>query len=186
MWLPLLVGATAIMATRDEAADGAWLKEQLEAARVTVMQATPTTWRMVLEAGWQGNPRLKILCGGEALPRDLAEELLARAGSVWNMYGPTETTIWSTVHKVESGESPVSIGRPIANTQVYILDSKLGTRPSTGSPGSCISAVWGWREGIDIAPDFNCHEVYRQSISAQPRADVQNRRSGSLAARRSY
>src|SRR5206468_11851499 len=123
--LALLVGAASIMATEAEAADGAWLKEQVEAARVTVMQATPAAWRMVLEAGWAGDPRLKILCGGEALPRDLAEELHARAGSVWNMYGPTETTIWSTVHKVESGESPVSIGCTIDNTKVYILDSKL-------------------------------------------------------------
>jgi amino acid adenylation domain-containing protein len=153
LWLPLLVGATAIMATRDEAADGAWLKEQLEAARVTVMQATPTTWRMVLEAGWQGHPRLKILCGGEALPRDLAEELLARAGSVWNMYGPTETTIWSTVHKVESGESPVSIGRPIANTQVYILDSNLEPVP-VGIPGELYIGGLGLARGYRHAPDF--------------------------------
>src|SRR6266511_4112715 len=84
LFLPLLVGATTIMATRDEALDGAWLKEQLEATRVTVMQATPATWRLVLEAGWEGNPRLKILCGGEALPRDLSEELHSRAESVWN------------------------------------------------------------------------------------------------------
>ena len=151
--LPLLVGATTIMATRDEAADGAWLKEQLEATRITVMQATPITWRMVLEAGWRGNPRLKILCGGEALPRDLAEELLARAGSVWNMYGPTETTIWSTVHKVESGESPVSIGRPIANTQVYILDSKLEPVP-VGIPGELYIGGLGLARGYRHAPDF--------------------------------
>jgi non-ribosomal peptide synthetase component F len=109
LFLPLLVGATTIIVTRDEALDGAWLKEQLEAGRVTVMQATPAKWRMVLEAGWAGNPRLKVLCGGEALSHDLAAALHARAGSIWNMYGPTETTIWSTVHKVESGESPVSI-----------------------------------------------------------------------------
>ncbi len=153
LWLPLLVGATTIMATREEAADGTWLKDQLGATRVTVMQATPTTWRMVLEAGWPGNPRLKILCGGEALPRDLAEELLARAGSVWNMYGPTETTIWSTVHKVESGESPVSIGRPIANTQVYILDSKLEPVP-VGIPGELYIGGLGLARGYRHAPDF--------------------------------
>jgi acyl carrier protein len=141
------------LATRDEAADGAWLKGQLEAARVTVMQATPATWRMVLEAGWAGNPKLKILCGGEALPRDLSEELHARAGSVWNMYGPTETTIWSTVHKVESGENPVSIGHPIGNTQVYILDSKLEPVP-VGIPGELYIGGLGLARGYRDAPDI--------------------------------
>jgi amino acid adenylation domain-containing protein len=152
LFLPLLVGARTIIATRDEASDGAWLKEQLEASRVTVMQATPVTWRMVLEAGWAGNPGLKILCGGEALPRDLAEELHARAGSVWNMYGPTETTIWSTVHKVEPGENPVSIGRPIAHTQVYILDSKLEPVP-IGIPGELYIGGLGLSRGYRHAPD---------------------------------
>ena len=153
LFLPLLVGATTIVVTRDEALDGAWLKEQLEATRVTVMQATPATWRMVLEAGWAGNPRLKVLCGGEALSHDLAEALHARAGSVWNMYGPTETTIWSTVHKVESGESPVSIGRPIGNTQVYILDSKLEPVP-VGIPGELYIGGLGLARGYRRAPDL--------------------------------
>jgi amino acid adenylation domain-containing protein len=152
LFLPLLVGATTVLATRDEATDGAWLKRQLEAPRITVMQATPATWRLVLEAGWAGNPRLKILCGGEALPRDLSEELHARAESVWNMYGPTETTIWSTVHKVESGESPVSIGRPIGNTQVYILDSKLEPVP-IGIPGELYIGGLGLARGYRDAPD---------------------------------
>jgi amino acid adenylation domain-containing protein len=152
LFLPLLVGGTTSLATRDEAADGAWLKEQLEAGRITVMQATPATWRLLLEAGWAGNPRLKILCGGEALPRDLSEELHARAESVWNMYGPTETTIWSTVHKVESGESPVSIGRPIGNTQVYILDSRLEPVP-IGIPGELYIGGLGLARGYRGAPD---------------------------------
>ena len=152
LFLPLLAGATTLIATRDEAADGAWLSKQLEAGRVTVMQATPATWRMVLEAGWVGNPRLKILCGGEALPRDLAEALYARAGSVWNMYGPTETTIWSTVHKLVSGETPVSIGRPIENTQVYIFDSNLEPVP-VGVPGELYIGGRGLARGYRHAPE---------------------------------
>jgi amino acid adenylation domain-containing protein len=152
LFAPLLVGATTILATRDEAANGAWLKEQLETPRITVMQATPATWRMVLEAGWAGNPRLKILCGGETLPLDLAEELLARAGSVWNMYGPTETTIWSTVHQVEPGENPISIGRPIGNTTVCILDSKLEPVP-IGIPGELYIGGLGLARGYRHAPD---------------------------------
>jgi thioesterase domain-containing protein len=87
------------------------------------MQATPATWTMLIEAGWLGDRQLKVLCGGEALSEPLARELLARAGSVWNMYGPTETTIWSTVHRVAAGDSaPIPIGAPIDQTRIYILD----------------------------------------------------------------
>ena len=94
------------------------------------MQATPATWRLLLGAGWQGSSGLKILCGGEALPPELAKELTARAGSVWNVYGPTETTIWSTVYRVTGREEgTISIGRPIDNTSIYILDSTLNPVP---------------------------------------------------------
>src|SRR5437588_307082 len=90
--------------------------------------------RMLIEAGWEGNPRLKILCGGEALTRDLADKLLARSASLWNMYGPTETTIWSAVHKVTNDKGPVVIGRAIANTQMHVLDRRLNPVP-IGVPG---------------------------------------------------
>jgi acyl-CoA synthetase (AMP-forming)/AMP-acid ligase II/aryl carrier-like protein len=86
------------------------------------MQATPVTWKMLLEAGWDGNPPLKVLCGGEAFPRELANELVKRAKSVWNMYGPTETTIWSATNEVKGGEGPVAIGPPIDNARFYVLD----------------------------------------------------------------
>lgn len=98
------------------------------------MQATPATWRLMLEAGWKGRKGLKVLCGGEALPRDLAEVLLARVREVWNVYGPTETTIWSSCCRVESGTGPVSIGRPIANTSMYVLDAH-GMMAPVGVPG---------------------------------------------------
>jgi len=93
------------------------------------MQATPATWRALIEAGWQGSSTLRILCGGEALPRDLAEALIQRSGEVWNVYGPTETTIWSTLARVTSGEGPVPIGRPLANTSIHILDKYRNTAP---------------------------------------------------------
>ena len=83
---------------------------------------------MLIEAGWRGNPDLKIVCGGEALKRPLADELFKRAAAVWNFYGPTETTIWSTAWKV-TAKDPISIGRPLANTQVYILDATLQPAP---------------------------------------------------------
>jgi amino acid adenylation domain-containing protein len=124
LYLPLTVGARVIVASREEAQDGHGLMAKIENEGVTVMQATPATWRLLLESGWQGGARLKILCGGEAFPRELAEQLLPRCAELWNLYGPTETTIWSTIHRVMKGESgPVSIGRPIANTELYVLNA---------------------------------------------------------------
>src|SRR6185437_10699803 len=106
-----------------------YLKAKLNDAGITTMQATPATWRMLVEAGWEGKKELKILCGGEALPRELANELLRRASSVWNMYGPTETTIWSAVGKLEETDGPVLLGEPIANTQLYVLDEAMQLVP---------------------------------------------------------
>ena len=93
------------------------------------MQATPATWRALIHAGWRGSKNLKLLCGGEALPADLAQALLPRCAELWNMYGPTETTIWSTIHRVTSADGPVPIGRPIANTQVFVLDGHRNLVP---------------------------------------------------------
>ena len=123
LYLPLSVGARVVLVSSRMVADAPQLIELLEKSGATVMQATPATWQLLLKAGWQGKPGLKILCGGEALPRELAHPLRERSDSLWNLYGPTETTIWSTVCQVEPGEGPVPIGRPIANTQLYILDS---------------------------------------------------------------
>ena len=134
LYLPLTVGARVVLESREIAADGEKLREKLASYRATCMQATPATWRLLLESGWEGGKDLKILCGGEALPRDLVKELIARASSVWNLYGPTETTIWSTIHKIDSSEAPVLIGRPIANTEIYILDRFMRPAP-IGVPG---------------------------------------------------
>jgi amino acid adenylation domain-containing protein len=125
LYLPLAVGAQIVLVTREVASDAVQLIEALDQSDATVIQATPATWRMLISAGWQGSATLKILCGGEAMSRDLADQLIERSGSVWNMYGPTETTIWSAVHQVEPGNSPIPIGRPIANTQIYIVDLEL-------------------------------------------------------------
>jgi amino acid adenylation domain-containing protein len=124
LFLPLSLGARVVLASREETVDAVRLGELIRSSGATVMQATPVTWRMLLDGGWHGERRLKVLCGGEALDRELAQRLRGSCGEVWNLYGPTETTIWSTVHRVEEGEAGavVSIGRPIANTRVYILD----------------------------------------------------------------
>ena len=129
LYLPLTVGARVILATRETTADGYQLRELLEKSAPTVMQATPATWRLLLEAGWQGDKNLKVLCGGEAMPRELSRELLKRVSSVWNMYGPTETTVWSTTCRIISADGPIAIGRPIANTEIYILDRHLQPVP---------------------------------------------------------
>jgi amino acid adenylation domain-containing protein len=138
LYLPLVAGATVVIATRDQAMDGEALRELIDAHGITVMQATPSSWRLLVEAGWTGSPGFKALCGGEPMPMDLAAALEARCGELWNMYGPTETTIWSTVWRVPAGCRQMLVGKPIANTRVYILD-KAGRRVPAGIPGEiCI------------------------------------------------
>jgi amino acid adenylation domain-containing protein len=131
LYLPLAAGGRVILARRETAGDGALLAALLASSDATVMQATPATWRLLLAAGWRGAPRLKALCGGEALPPDLAAELLSRTESLWNVYGPTETTIWSTVEPVTAAVSSaaVPIGRPLANTGIHLLDRHLRPVP---------------------------------------------------------
>jgi amino acid adenylation domain-containing protein len=121
MFMPLVCGAQLTIVPREVAADGTRLTALVDRPETTLMQATPATWRLLIEAGWKGKQHFKILCGGEALSRALADELLKRAGEVWNVYGPTETTIWSTAWRVQP-DSPILIGQGLANTQLYILD----------------------------------------------------------------
>ncbi len=127
IYLPLIVGAKIILASREVAADGTKLLQLLNQSQVTMMQATPATWQMLLAVGWMGSPTLKILCGGEALSPKLADRLLARSASVWNMYGPTEATVWATSYEVRSPIDPhrssISVGKPMRNIQTYILDA---------------------------------------------------------------
>jgi amino acid adenylation domain-containing protein len=152
IYLPLVSGGVLEIASAQTAADGFALRQELERRPPTVMQATPATWKMLLSAGWQGDPNLKLLCGGEALPRDLADRLAPLAREVWNLYGPTETTIWSSASRVEPGR-PVTIGRPIANTQFYILDEHL--RPvAPGVSGELYIAGDGVAKGYLNRPDL--------------------------------
>jgi len=145
LYLPLMVGARVIIADDETAHDGALLARILEGDRVTCMQATPASWRMLLAAGWNGTPGLKALCGGESLSADLAAGVLERSDELWNMYGPTETTVWSTVQQIESDAvaegAAMPIGRPIGNTTIYILDS-AGNPTPTGVAGElCIGGL---------------------------------------------
>ena len=129
LYLPLITGGKLVIASREDSSDPARLLERMRDSQCTVMQATPATWRALVDAGWKGSANLKVLCGGESLPRDLAKELLPRCAELWNMYGPTETTVWSTICRIASADKPIPIGRPIANTQVFILDANRNLTP---------------------------------------------------------
>ncbi|PMB02572.1 non-ribosomal peptide synthetase, partial [Fischerella thermalis CCMEE 5273] len=115
-FLPLTGGGQVVVASASVAADGFQLADCLRRTGTTVMQATPATWEMLLEAGWKNEERIQVLTGGDVLNQSLADKLTATGAKVWNLYGPTEATIWSTVSRVTPGE-PVNIGRPIANTE---------------------------------------------------------------------
>ncbi|MFC6023893.1 AMP-binding protein, partial [Plantactinospora solaniradicis] len=128
LWLPLLSGAQVVVADRDTVRSPRALAAIIDTAGVSVVQATPATWQMLVEDGWSGSDRLRILCGGEALPSTLAEALVRRSGAVWNMYGPTETTIWSAVDQV-SADGPVTLGSPIAGTRWHVLDRAFNEVP---------------------------------------------------------
>jgi amino acid adenylation domain-containing protein len=151
--LPLSVGACVVLADTETAASGPALRALLERSGCTGMQATPTTWRLLLDAGFRPQPGFKVLCGGEPLTRDLAAALLERVDTVWNMYGPTETTIWSTCAPLRRPLGPIVIGRPIANTQVHVLDSHQGVVPS-GAPGEIFIGGEGVTSGYLGRPEL--------------------------------
>ncbi|PMB28761.1 non-ribosomal peptide synthetase, partial [Fischerella thermalis BR2B] len=161
LYLPLIVGARLIIVSREIASDGIQLSKQLDLHQANVMQATPATWRLLLGAGWQGSKQLKILCGGETLNRSVANQLLEHSKQVWNLYGPTETTIWSAVqiveNKTEQTDSIVSIGRPIANTQFYVLDQHQHLVP-IGVPGELYIGGAGVARGYLNRPELTAEK----------------------------
>lgn len=170
LYLPLCVGARVIVASRAVATNGEELARQLEVSGATVMQATPATWRMLLETGWRGDRGLKVLCGGEALPRDLAERLLTCCAALWNMYGPTETTIWSAVHQVASGRGPVPIGRPIANTDIYVLDPRYLEPQPVGVAGEIFIGGAGVAAGYWERPELTAERFIKHPFNPEPEA----------------
>jgi thioesterase domain-containing protein/acyl carrier protein len=171
LFLPLIVGAKLILARAPEMADGAALLSLLQRHSATFMQATPVTWQLLLEAGWHGHPPLKMLCGGEAMPRKLAETLLKCGGELWNMYGPTETTVWSSALRVESGDGPVLIGPPIANTQFYILDDRQEPVPH-GVPGELFIGGDGVALGYFDLPEVTAEKFILDKFREVPNAKL--------------
>ncbi len=185
LFLPLVVGCRVVIARAEEVHDGARLQALLDEHRVTVMQATPSTWRLLLDTGWTGGDHFAALIGGEALPRRLAEEVGRRVGRLSNLYGPTETTVWSTVHELSphSAETadPVLIGQPIANTTVHVLDPRLQPVP-LGVPGELYIGGAGLARGYLGRPELTAERfvpdpftpggrLYRTGDLARFRAD---------------
>jgi amino acid adenylation domain-containing protein len=173
IYLPLLRNARLVLAEDADIADGARLTARLHDSGATVMQATPSTWQLLLAAGWQGNPALKVICGGEALRGWLGEQLLARAGSVWNMYGPTETTVWSTSRKLDRNDgvrrdAVETIGRPIANTEVYILDRQLRPVP-VGVPGDLYIGGEGLAAGYRNLAELTAEKFFAHPFNRDRR-----------------
>ena len=142
------------------------------------MQATPTTWQMLLDAGWPGSTQLTALCGGEALPRALAAQLLPRVRRLWNLYGPTETTIWSTVQQIEADTHGVPIGRPIANTQVYLLD-RFDQLVPTGVTGELCIGGAGVAAGYLDRPELTAEKFIDNPFDPERKSKLY--RTGDLA-----
>ncbi len=182
LYLPLIIGAKCIIVSREVAADGHQLAEELRQSGATVMQATPATWRILADSGWPGDQGLKMLCGGEAFPPELAERMLGWHGSVYNLYGPTETTIWSTAMRVTSVTSSVSLGHPIANTTCYLLDSNLNVVP-IGVSGELYIAGEGLARGYLKRADLSAERFVANPYSKE--AGARMYRTGDLARWRS-
>ncbi len=156
IWLPLFCGARICLANREEARDAELLKQALARSRATVLQATPSVWRALLASGWSGGAHFKALVGGEALPSDLAELLAASCGEAWNMYGPTETTIWSSAWRLPRPAGRPRVGKPIANTELHVLDEGLRPLP-IGVPGELFIGGEGVARGYLNRPELTAH-----------------------------
>lgn len=153
IFLPLILGGSLDLVPTATARDGLALLDRIRLSKPTVMQATPATWRLLIDAGWRGSSDLKILCGGEALDLPLAKQLVKLGGQVWNLYGPTETTVWSTIWRVPTDPAAIRIGSPIANTGIHLLADD-----GTPVPAGVIGQLWisgaGLADGYWERPDL--------------------------------
>ncbi|MGA9527480.1 MAG: amino acid adenylation domain-containing protein [Terriglobales bacterium] len=168
--LPLICGARVVIATAEQASDAREIERLLEEHAVTVMQATPSRWRMLLENGWEGKKDLRIFCGGEMLSADLARQLLPRCRELWNMYGPTETTIWSSADRVISADQ-ISLGSPIANTQFHVLDENRNP-VAVGTPGQLWIGGAGLARGYWKRPELTAEKFVSDVVGGDSAAPL--------------
>jgi amino acid adenylation domain-containing protein len=166
LFLPLYVGATTVIVDRATAQDPRALRARLDRGDITLLQATPATWRLLLDAGWRGNATLRMLCGGEALSSSLADRLLSCGAELWNMYGPTETTVWSSLEPIRAGYDIITIGRPIDETQLYVLDEAMRPVPA-GHEGEIWIGGKGLARGYRGRADLTA-ERFRQNPGGPP------------------
>ena len=170
-FLPLLSGAGVHLATREQAMDATWLDKTIQEYPITYMQGTPATWELLLTSGWRGAKHLTVLCGGEALRVELAEKLFGKNLAVWNLYGPTETTIWSTIKKIEISDfhntrnGGVSIGKAVANTQLYIVD-EFGQPCPLGVAGELWIGGDGVSTGYLNRPELNAEKFIPNTFTS--------------------
>ena len=129
LMVPLASGSSVVISRAEETTSGQKLKNLLERYDVNVCMTTPSTWRLILEAGWQGHNEFEIIAAGEALPKDLAQKLLPRGQSLWNMYGPTETTVVSVLGEIRANDQQITIGRATTDTELYLLDQNQNPVP---------------------------------------------------------
>lgn len=163
LFLPLITGAKVVVASHADVTDASRLMNLLEGQHVSIMQATPATWKTLLEAAWSPTRPIKLLCGGEAWGGALHRKLLASSNvSLWNMYGPTETTIWSSVKQIRPEDQEVNIGPPIANTRFYVLDENMELCP-VGVPGELYIGGAGLARGY-----LNRGELTEERFVADP------------------
>jgi amino acid adenylation domain-containing protein len=152
MWLPLIAGARIVVAPDEMAGDGARLRQLIAGEQVSFLHASPSTWQGLINSGLRASRGLAALSGGEELSRELADQILDRCRVLWNAYGTVETTVYSTMARVERG-LPIPIGRPIANTRVYVLDAQRQPVP-VGATGELLIAGDGVCSGYLNRPDL--------------------------------
>ncbi len=184
LFLPLVLGARVVIADRDEARDGKRLAALMDSSGATVMQATPATWKMLLDAGWAGKADLRILSGGEALPRPLAASLGPYSRELWNLYGPTEATVWSTRRKI-GGPPPgavMPIGRPIENTRLDIVDPRLELLPP-GVTGEIVLGGLGLARGYHGLAAATAERFVPDPWTPEPTPGARLYRTGDLGMR---
>lgn len=154
IFLPLAIGAKVVVASREQVQDSFALARLLDECGADYMQATPSGWHSLLDTGWNGDKNLTALCGGEALPLPLAQNLASKVGTLWNMYGPTEATVWSTIEPISKNPKSVTIGRPIDNTTALVLDAQFRLLPPGATGGELFLGGAGLAQGYIGQPEL--------------------------------